>query len=97
MLNKFGYDARKPQLSSLILSNQMSRDDAFKVLEKSPISGDMVRKEFTYIAAKLDISEDELKQLYDAPNRSYMDYNNHRLYVGTKEGLYVLDLIEMDE
>ena len=79
LLNKFGYDARKPQLSSLILSNQMSRDEAFEVLENSPISSDMVRKEFTYIASKLDISEEELKQLYDAPNRSYMDYNNQEI------------------
>jgi len=86
LLNKFGYDARKPQLSSLILSNQMIRNEALKVLKNPPISNDMIRKEFTYIAAKLDISEDELKQLYDAPNRSYMDYNNQeRLYkLGSK-------------
>ena len=57
----------------------MSRDEAFEVLENSPISSDMVRKEFTYIASKLDISEEELKQLYDAPNRSYMDYNNQEI------------------
>ena len=38
----------------------------------------MVRKEFTYIATKLGISEDDLKQLYNAPNKSYIDYKNQK-------------------
>jgi len=86
LLNKFGYDARKPQLSSLILTNQSSRDEALKVLEHPPISDDIVRKEFTYIATKLGVSEDDLKQLYNAPNKSYIDYKNQqKLYeMGSK-------------
>ena len=38
----------------------------------------MVRKESKYIATKLDISEDELKQLYNATNKSYLNYKNQQ-------------------
>jgi len=86
LLNKFGYDSRKPQLSSLILTNQMSRNEALKVLENPPINDDMVRKETTYIATKLGISVEELEQLFIAPNKTFMDYNNQQnLYkIGSK-------------
>ena len=86
LLNKFGYDARRPQLSSLILTNQMERSEALKILKNQPINDDMVRKESKYIATKLDISEDELKQLYNAPNKSYLNYKNQqKIYkVGSK-------------
>ena len=78
LLNKFGFDARKPQLSSLILTNQMSRDEAIQVLENPPISDDMVRKETTYIATKLGISEKQLEEFFIAEPKSYMDYKNQQ-------------------
>lgn len=74
--NKFGYDTRKVQFSSLILTGQMSRDDALQALEKPAMTDEQVRQEFEFIANKLGISMAELKGYFDAPNKTYRDYKS---------------------
>jgi len=37
LFTKFGFDKRKPHLSSLINSGQMTRDEALAELEKNPV------------------------------------------------------------
>ena len=81
LLKKFGYDSRRPQLSSLILTNQLNRDDALETLKTPPLNSETIRKEFTYVATKLGITEEELKIYFEAPNKSYTNYKNqHKLY-----------------
>jgi N-acetyl sugar amidotransferase len=80
---KFGYDTRKVQFSSLILTGQMNRDEALEKLLKPAISDDDARQEFEYIATKLGIPVSELKGYFDAPNKSYKDYAN-------QEAIFVL-------
>lgn len=76
LVHKFGFDTRKVQFSSLILTGQMSRDDALKKLQKPAYDPSEIEREFAYIADKLDMSTEELKQCFDEPNRSYTDYKN---------------------
>ena len=76
---KFGYDTRKVQFSSLILTNQMARDEALKKLKKPAYDPDMVAHDFEYIAAKLDISLDDLYSYFRAPNKTYRDYKSQRI------------------
>lgn len=73
---KFGYDTRKVQFSSLILTNQMTRQEALAQLSSPPFDEGTVRQEFEYVAKKLGISEDELQGYLDAPNKSYKDYKS---------------------
>jgi N-acetyl sugar amidotransferase len=73
---KFGYDTRKVQFSSLILTEQMTRDEALKRLEKPAYDPETIEDEFKYIATKLNISVAELKSYMDAPNKSFRDYRN---------------------
>ncbi len=73
---KFGFDTRKVQLSSLILTNQISRADALDILKKPAISDEDARHEFEYVASKLDITVEELQKYFLQPNRSYKDYKN---------------------
>ena len=74
--NKFGFDTRRVQYSSLILSGQMSRDEALRQLEQPALSDDDARAEFDYVAKKLEISVDELQGYFEAENKSYRDYKN---------------------
>ncbi len=76
LIERFGYDTRKPQFSSLIVSGQMSRDEALRKLLTKPLSNDMIREEFEYIADKLAISVSELQNYLVAPHKSYRDYSN---------------------
>jgi len=73
---KFGYDTRKVQFSSLILTKQMTREDALRELSKPAIDEEEARHEFEYVANKLGISVDELQGYFTAPNKTFMDYKN---------------------
>lgn len=73
---KFGYDTRKVQYSSLILTNQMTRNDAINKLKTPAYNEENIKEDFSYIATKLGISTDELKVYMDAPNKTYKDYKN---------------------
>lgn len=75
---KFGYDTRKVQYSSLILTGQMTREEALEKLKTPAISDDDAKHDFEYIATKLDISVDELQKYFDQPNKTYKDYKNQQ-------------------
>lgn len=76
LLNKFGYDKRKAHFSSLILTGQKTRAEALAELAKKPYDEQTIKKDFEYIASKLDISVDELMQLEKGENKSYRDYKS---------------------
>ena len=79
---RFGYDVRKVQYSSLILTGQMNRDEALAKLQCPPYCEDEINNEFEFIANKLDISVDELQGYMDVPKKSHNDYRSQqRLYL----------------
>jgi N-acetyl sugar amidotransferase len=73
---RFGYDTRRVQFSSLIVTGQMTREDALKKLESPPYDPNTIDEEFEYIANKLEISVDELKHYHQMPKKSFRDYKN---------------------
>src|SRR3546814_14150814 len=70
---RFGYDTRRVQFSSLILTNQMTREDALKELEKPAIPVDQVPHEIEFVATKLGITPEELNPYRDMPIKSYQE------------------------
>ena len=83
---KFGYDTRKVQFSSLILTGQMTREEALEKLQDLPYDESTIKHDFEYVATKLGITVDELQSYMDAPNKTYRDYRSQEsLYsVGAK-------------
>ena len=75
---RFGYDMRRNQFSSLILTGQMTREEALVQLEQPPLDPATVEQEFNYIATKLGISVDELRSYHQMPKKYYWDYRNQR-------------------
>lgn len=73
---RFGFDTRRIQLSSLILSNQITRQEALKILEQQPLDELRVKEEKIYISNKLNISLLELEKFEEQPLKYYFDYNN---------------------
>lgn len=73
---KFGYDTRRVQYSSLILTGQMTRDEALQRLKQPPYDPETIAQDFLYVATKLGISVNELQGYLDGPNRSYRDYRS---------------------
>lgn len=77
---KFGHDIRRAQLSSLVVTGQMTRDEALKILEQPPLSDKESKKLFKEVADKLGISESELQEFYDLPKCTVKFKNQNRLY-----------------
>ncbi len=83
---KFGYDKRRAYFSSLILTNQMTREEAFERIAKPEVDEQTMAKEFEYVAKKLDLTVPELQELFEGENKTYRDYKNNMglITLGTK-------------
>lgn len=73
---RFGYDVRKPQFSSLILTEQMTRDDALEKLKNDAIEESEAKELFRTVAKMLEISENELESYFTMPLKTYKDYKH---------------------
>lgn len=73
---KFGFDKRRPHLSSLIASNQLSRAEAVKKLEEPLYDMAELEIDITYFCKKLRITRDEFNALMAAPLHQYSDFPN---------------------
>lgn len=77
---RFGHDIRRVWLSGLILTGQMSRQEALKVLEQPPISDaerDGVEKE---LLKRLQISREELMRYYHLPTCTEKFRSQEKIY-----------------
>ena len=75
---RFGFDTRRVQFSSLILTGQMQREEAIDQLSRPAYDPDTIEHEFDYIARKLGITSAELRGYFTMPKKSYADYKNQR-------------------
>lgn len=73
---KFNYDKRIPHLSSLILSNQMTRDKAIELVSKNPYNDQELSDDIEYIIKKLQISKDEFDSIMNCKKSYYEDFPN---------------------
>jgi N-acetyl sugar amidotransferase len=83
---KFGYDKRRAHFSSLILTGQLTREEALAKIAQSPYDAEMIKSDFEFIANKLAITTDELQKIMDGPNKSFKDYKSMMpiMELGTK-------------
>ncbi len=75
---RFVFDVRKVQYSSLILTGQMTREEALEKLKQSSYDESTIAYDLEYIANKLQISVEELNQCMHLPKRTYRDYKSQR-------------------
>jgi N-acetyl sugar amidotransferase len=92
---KFGFDTRRVQYSSLILTGQMKREEALAELAQLPYDEETIGQDFEYISTKLGISVAELQGYMEAPRKSYKDYKN-QLYLFLL-GARVMQMMGLEE
>ncbi|MHB8108416.1 MAG: N-acetyl sugar amidotransferase [Syntrophorhabdaceae bacterium] len=92
---KFGHDRRKAHLSSLILTGQMTREDALERISKPEINEQTMAEDFEYVAKKLDLSLAELKELFEGKNKTYRDYKNNKFLINL--GTTIMKLTGMEK
>ncbi len=73
---KFGYDKRRPHLSSQVLSKQISRSEALEALEQPLYDARELKDDIEYVAKKLKMTSEELVRLSSGPGKDYTEYKN---------------------
>jgi N-acetyl sugar amidotransferase len=73
---RFGFDTRRVQYSSLILTGQLTREEALEKIKMPAYNPETIDEEFKYIATKLGISVEELRSYFTMPKKFYWDYKN---------------------
>jgi hypothetical protein len=73
---KFGFDKRKAYFSNLILTGQMTREEALEKLAETPYDEKIIHEDMEYIAKKLGITRKEFEGIIAGENKTYKDYKN---------------------
>ena len=92
---RYGFDPRTVQLSSLIVTDQISREEAIETLSRPSLSREEVAREQRFVASKLEISEEQLENLMHLPKRYYFDFKNSVNFFGM--GARALQLIGQEK
>lgn len=79
---RFGYEKRRAHFSSLIMTGQMTREQALDRISRPEMDEHFLKQEFEYVAHKLDLSVDELQALFDMPKMTFRDYKNKHALIG---------------
>lgn len=91
---RFGKDIRRAWLSSLILTGQMTREEALEELEQPPLSEEEGMALFHEVARKLEISEEELMRYHDMPECTEHFKSQAGLY---KIGIKLYELLGIEK
>lgn len=78
---KFGFDKRRAHYSSLILSKQITRNDALKLLKETPYDDRLAGQDLDYICQKLNVEKATFIELMSKPNKTYQDYKNSSFWI----------------
>lgn len=95
MPRKFGYHKRRAHFSSLIITGQMTREEALERISRPEMDEHFLKQEFEYIANKLDLTVQELQDIFDSPNKTFSDYKNKRWLIGL--GANVMRLLGLEK
>lgn len=74
---KFGYDKRKAHQSSLIVTGQMTREEALRLLEEPLYTDNLLAEDKAFVAKKLGVTVAELEAFIAAPCQRESDFATH--------------------
>lgn len=67
-------DIRTSYLSSLIVSGQMSREEALKELSNQPYTDEDIQRTISSVLAKINMTKDEFDTIFNQPLKQHSDY-----------------------
>jgi N-acetyl sugar amidotransferase len=74
---KFGYDKRRSYLSVLIITGQLKREDALKMIKEPTYPDDLMQQDREYVIKKFKLSEAEFEKIIESPLKTFKDYKNN--------------------
>ena len=79
---KFGFHKRRAHFSSMIMSGQMTRNEALERIASPEMNEFFLMQEFEYVAHKLELTVEQLQKIFEEPNKTYNHYQNKRWLIG---------------
>jgi N-acetyl sugar amidotransferase len=78
---KFGYDKRRAHLSSMIVSGQITRDEALSKMQEKIDYEQVYGEDKEFVAKKLGLTSDTFDKIISLPEKTFLDYpSNYQLY-----------------
>jgi N-acetyl sugar amidotransferase len=78
---KFNIDKRRAHYSNLVLSGQMDRSEAVRLIDSPTHTVNGLKEDCAYAVKKLGLTEVEFAAIMDSPPRTFFDYDNNYAYV----------------
>jgi len=85
---RFGFDKRRAHLSNLVVSGQMTRDEALREMDEPAIAPNEVAELKEYVLKKLGLSDAEFAQIMAEPIRRSEDFPNNQWLYGIKARIF---------
>lgn len=83
---KFNIDKRKAHYSNLVLSKQMTRENALEKLEEPVYPKHLLEEDREYTIKKLGFSEQDFETIMRAPTKNFQDYKtSHNFFEHAKK------------
>ncbi len=74
---KFNVDKRRAFLSCLVLSNQITRDEALEEISKEIYPEKKLKEDIEYFKKRFDITDEEMEKIMSEAPRSHYDYPSY--------------------
>jgi len=92
---RFGFEKRKAHFSSLIMTGQLTREEALKRISQPEMNEHFYKQEFDYVAQKLDLSREELQKFFEMPKKYFLHYKNKRWLIAL--GAFVMKWLGLEK
>jgi N-acetyl sugar amidotransferase len=74
---KFGFDKRRAHLAALVMSEQITRDQALHEMTKEIAPEEQMRDDKVFVAKKLGLTEKQFDDIMALPKKSFWDYPSY--------------------
>jgi hypothetical protein len=78
---KFGFDKRRAHLSTLICSDQMTRQQALAELEKPLYDEKLLNEHREYVIKKWELTQEEFETIMNLPPKKHEDYPTNKFWM----------------
>jgi len=89
--HKFGFSKKRAHLSSLVISGQMTREEALRIMNEKEYTESAINEDLEYVAKKLDWTPEEFSAVINQPSRGHSEFASDdwmfRLGISAKRSL----------
>jgi hypothetical protein len=75
LVEKFGFDKRRPHLSTLVNAGQITRAEALRQLPSEIYSPELVTRDRDFVLKKFSLTEDDYKNFMKVPVKTHLDFS----------------------